>query len=143
LPRAEAIYRQVLAVEPGNADATHLLGMIAQASGRLAEAVDLMQRAIGRAPRVPHYHANLANALRDSGRTADAIAAYEHAISLGDPSAEVRNNLGIVLQPRFGADQAGPARRSGTGCAGRGGGIAGPCRRPRGAGVGAGGCRLL
>jgi tetratricopeptide (TPR) repeat protein len=97
LSRAEAIYRQVLAVEPGNPDATHLLGMIAHASGRLAEAVDLMQRAIGRAPRVPHYHANLANALRDSGRTADAIAAYEHAISLGDPSAEVRNNLGIVL----------------------------------------------
>lgn len=97
LPRAEAIYRQVLAVDPANPDATQLLGMIAHASGRHAEAIDLIQRAIGRTPSVPHYHANLGNALRDAGRTADAISAYERAMALGDSSPEVRNNLGIVL----------------------------------------------
>lgn len=103
LARAEAIYRQVLAIDPEHPDATHLLGMVAHAAGRSDDAVELMQRAIARSPCVPHYHANLGNALRDTGRSVEAIAAYEQGIALGDASPEVRNNLGIVLL-RLGRD---------------------------------------
>ena len=58
LARAEAIYRQVLEIDPNHPDATHLLGLVAHAAGRADDAVDLMQRAIAKSPGVPHYHAN-------------------------------------------------------------------------------------
>ena len=81
LPAAEAVYRQVLQVDPANADATHLLGMIALARGNPHEAADLMARAAEQSPDVPHYHANLGNALRDAARPREAIDAYRRAVA--------------------------------------------------------------
>jgi tetratricopeptide (TPR) repeat protein len=103
-PGAEAIYRQILAVDPANPDATHLLGVLAHAAGRLPEASDLIRRAITAAAArnptpsaPPHYHANLAAVLRDAADPAGALAEYERAIRLGDSTPETRGNLGIVL----------------------------------------------
>jgi tetratricopeptide (TPR) repeat protein len=127
---AEAIYRQILVVDAGNPDATHLLGVLAHAAGRLAEALDLIRRAIAAAAErnqtpsaPPHYHANLAAVLRDAGDPAAALAEYERAIRLGDTTPETRGNMGIVLlqlhrdadaaacfEASLAARPAGPAR---------------------------------
>lgn len=96
LAGAEAVYRQVLQVEPENPDATHLLGMIAHARGNPHEAVELIGRAVERSPGSAHFHANLGNALRDAGRPSEAAAAYGRALELQPASPEVLNNLGIV-----------------------------------------------
>ena len=46
LQAAEQIYRQILAVEPDQADAWHLLGVVAAHTGRPAMAVEHIRRAI-------------------------------------------------------------------------------------------------
>ena len=47
LQAAEQIYRQILAVEPNQADALHLLGVIAHQVGKHEVAVEYIRRAIG------------------------------------------------------------------------------------------------
>ena len=52
LQAAEQIYRQILAVEPNQADALHLLGVIAHQTGRHEVAVEYIGRAITLARRM-------------------------------------------------------------------------------------------
>lgn len=97
LARAGEIYRQILVIEPENADALHLLGMVELSSGRAAAAVPLMERAIGLLPKSAHYHSNLANARRELGQFDAAEAGYRRALELGARLPEVHNNYGITL----------------------------------------------
>ncbi len=79
--RADALYREALLREPGNADALHLLGVLAHEQGRGPEAIDLIGRALALAPTVPDYLFNLGNALRDQGRLEEAVASYGRALA--------------------------------------------------------------
>ena len=97
LPEAEAIYRQILAVEPRHADALNLLGVIAAQAGHHQVAVDLFRQASDSNPLVGSYHGNLGSALRDQGRLDDAIAAYRAALRIEPDCAETHNNLGIAF----------------------------------------------
>ena len=47
LGQAEAIYRKLLEIEPRNADALHLLGVIAYQTGSHQNSVDMIDQAIG------------------------------------------------------------------------------------------------
>ena len=69
LAEAEEIYRQVLAQQPNQADALHLLGVLAKQTGRLDAAVDLIRQAIALKPDLAGAHYNLANALTGNGKT--------------------------------------------------------------------------
>lgn len=62
LPEAEAIYQQVLQVVPDHPDALHLLGVLANQTGKNVIAVELIRRAILVNPSSPMYN-NLGNAL--------------------------------------------------------------------------------
>ena len=88
LDQAEAIYRRILEVEPDNAEALHLLGVVAGQLGDNDECVRLIERAICHEPDVPKYHANLGTALRDLLRLDEAVQAFERAVAL-DPSWEL------------------------------------------------------
>src|SRR5438270_5532221 len=79
LAEAEPIYRRVLAQEPNNVDALHLLGMIALQVGQHDAAIDLIRRAISLNPRVPDYHNNLGMAYLGKGQHAAAVAAFRTA----------------------------------------------------------------
>ena len=94
LAEAEAIYRQLLAGEPGNADIVHLLGVVSYGKGQIEAAVEWMQRAIAMSPNVPRYYNNLGNALTDAGRLEEAVAALETAIRLDPAAAAAYYNLG-------------------------------------------------
>src|SRR5262245_21010724 len=59
LKEAEAGYRQVLSMQPGNPDALHHLGLIAHQSGRHQDAGDLIRQAIAVRPRAAFWY-NLA-----------------------------------------------------------------------------------
>src|ERR1700690_2895746 len=74
LADAEALYRQILTVEPRHAEALHLLGVIAQQMGRSDLAVELIGQAIALQPNFPETHVNLGVALRNEGRLNEAIA---------------------------------------------------------------------
>lgn len=99
LDEARAIYRAVLDKSPDQPDALHLSGMIDLAQGRLASAIERMRAALvsaGAKP-APHFHSNLANALRERGDLAEAEAEYRAAIAAGGGTPDVLNNLGIAL----------------------------------------------
>ena len=65
---AEHLYRQALQVEPANADALHLLGVLASQRGQQYLAAGYIQEALFRQPDQPFCHSNLGIALRRAGQ---------------------------------------------------------------------------
>jgi Flp pilus assembly protein TadD len=76
LQAAAQIYRQVLAVEPNQVDALHLLGVIAFQAGKFDLAIEYIGRAIGLAGTHAAFHSNLGNALQAQGKLDEAVACY-------------------------------------------------------------------
>lgn len=79
LGEAEKLYRQVVKAEPGNADALHGLGIIANQSGHPETAAKLIKQAIGFNPEKAEYHVTLGHALQHLERLDDALGAYRRA----------------------------------------------------------------
>src|SRR5882762_2069602 len=97
LAEAEACYQRVLAVEPENADALHLIGNIAYQVGRHDVAVAMIGQAIRRNGRNPLYFSNLGLALGNQGRLDEALTRFEQALVLKPDYAEAHHNRGNVL----------------------------------------------
>ncbi len=106
LQAAEQIYRQILAADPKQADAIHLLGVAAHQRGQHEVAVDHIRRAIGLRPKEPAYYNNLAEAYRAWGRSDEAIECYQRALQLKPDYAEAHNNLGNAWKAQGKLDQA-------------------------------------
>ncbi|MDP6622166.1 MAG: tetratricopeptide repeat protein, partial [Alphaproteobacteria bacterium] len=68
LAQAQRLYSKVLASQPGQPDALHLLGVIAHQQGRHRQAVERIEAAIAANPRVAAFHYNLGLARRALGR---------------------------------------------------------------------------
>lgn len=97
LAEAEALYRQILAVQPDHLDTWHNLGLALSQRAQWDEAVAALRRAIELKPDFTSAHFNLGNAFKDQGRADEAIAAYRRALELEPGSIEVLTNLGAVL----------------------------------------------
>jgi tetratricopeptide (TPR) repeat protein len=106
LAEAERLYRQVLAREPGNADALHLLGVVTHQTARPDLAIDLIRQAIAINPVEASFHANLGVALQGLGRPEEAIACYRTAIGLRPQQPEAHNSLGNALAASGRLDEA-------------------------------------
>jgi len=98
LALAEEIYRRVLAVEPNQTDALHLLGLVAHHTGRHTLALDCLSRAVALNPSHAVYLNNLGEAYRALGQNAEAIAAYRRAVQQEPDFAEAHANLGVALK---------------------------------------------
>lgn len=105
LPRAEAIYRQILQVAPNHPDALHSLGVIAYQVGKNEIAVDLINKAINISPSELMY-CNLGNALQVQGQLELAVESYQKAISIQPDFVEAHSNLGNALQAQGRFDEA-------------------------------------
>lgn len=97
LAEAEALYREILAVQPGQPDALHLLGVVAHQASRPDIAVELIRQALGAAPQHVAAHFNLGNALRELGRMEEAAHAYRRATEIQPDYAQAHHNLGSAL----------------------------------------------
>jgi tetratricopeptide (TPR) repeat protein len=106
LADADDLTRRAVGAEPDNAEAVHMLGIIAHQSGKIGEAIDHVRRAIAIAPNVALYHANLGEMCRLAGRSDEAIAAGRHAIELNPNAAGAYSNLGIALFDQGEFDEA-------------------------------------
>jgi predicted O-linked N-acetylglucosamine transferase (SPINDLY family) len=106
LDAAEKIYRLILQAEPNQADATHLLGVIAHQVGNHETAVDYLRRAIGLNGHVASFHNNLGGAYGALGRFPEAVACFRHALELEPEYAEAYNNLGNALSSQRKLDEA-------------------------------------
>ncbi len=100
LQEAEAIYRQVLQIQPDHPDALHLLGVIAHHVGRHEVAVELIGKAIEANPAVAEFHNTLGSVLQAQGRLEEAVTRYRQALTLQPEYAEAHYNLGNALVER-------------------------------------------
>ena len=94
LQEAEAAYRAVLKEQPRNADALHLLGVLALQVGKGDAAVSLIENAIEIRPNEPEFYNMCGEAYWALGERDAAIERYEQALALKPGFAGAHNNLG-------------------------------------------------
>lgn len=104
---AIALYRSVLAHDPANPVALHLLGYALAQQGGMGEGLALMERAVAARPDYVAACVNLANMLRQAGRPAEAVPHYRAALDVRPDGVGIRINLALALRE---SGQAAAAR---------------------------------
>jgi|SRR5579884_869191 len=94
LREAERIYRRILARNPSDSDALHLLGLVAFQVGDFAAAVGLIREAIQKKPAEPVYYDNLGKIFQAQGRAAQAAECFEAVIRYRPADVIALVNLG-------------------------------------------------
>ena len=112
LDQARRLYREVLEADPRQPDALHYLGVLAHQSGRHAEAVDLIGRALARDAGNAACHCNRGEAYRALGELAAAADCYRRALALQPGLAPAHNNLGCCLRALKRDDEAADCFRA-------------------------------
>jgi predicted O-linked N-acetylglucosamine transferase (SPINDLY family) len=98
LEDADRTLRQIIKIQPKNADALCFLSVVMAKKLDYKSALKLINTSIDAAPRNPIAFNNQGNILKELSRYADALASYEKAISLAPNYEEAHNNKGNVLQ---------------------------------------------
>jgi protein O-GlcNAc transferase len=97
LEQAQAIYHDILAVDPGNADCRFRMGLLAAQAGRPDLAIQHLRETIARGPEAATYHLHLGMILSGLGRLDEAEACYRTALRLAPDYPEAHNNLANTL----------------------------------------------
>lgn len=97
LPEAENLLRQILKINPQNAHALHLLGVVTYQAGQPILALDLIRQAIAIEPTAALFESNLAEMSRQQGRIEEAIEHGRKAVAIDPTMASAHSNLGIAL----------------------------------------------
>jgi predicted O-linked N-acetylglucosamine transferase (SPINDLY family) len=108
---AESHYQRVTKLDAGNADAWHLLGVVAYQQGKVDKAIGHYRRAVELRPRAAEMLNNLALALRAHGEFDAAVEAFAQAIRVRPEYATAAFNLGLLYEQRGDADAAERAYR--------------------------------
>ena len=98
LAEAEQLYREVLAADPRDFPARHLLGVIHAQQSRNQDALREIDAALALLPDDAEAHLNRANVLKVMGRSAEALAGYARALELKPGWPQAENNRGTVLR---------------------------------------------
>ena len=109
---AERRYREILAQFPGDAFATHYLGLATWHRGEVASAERLMRESIATQASIPDFHNNLGLLLRDTGRPVEALACFERALAANPRWVAAYNNLALTLEALGRWDDAVQAYRN-------------------------------
>lgn len=95
---AQAAYVRVLELDPTQADALHLLGLLAHQMGDHRKGVELIESAIRHNERASFYHSNLGECWRALNEGEKANACYRRALELDSQNADAHANLGTSLR---------------------------------------------
>ena len=103
LAEAETRCRSILAMDPENADALHLLGVIHHQTGRKKTAINLIGRAIHIKPTDPYFYNNLGSTFRSREKFDKAKQCFQKALRLKSNYPEALYNLAGIfhLEKRF------------------------------------------
>ena len=97
LDAAEAHYRRVILLAPGQPDALNYLGLIVQQRGESEEAIGLLKRAVTARPGAPAFWNNLGSVLTESQRHREGIQAFREVLRLMPSHVHANYNLGLAL----------------------------------------------
>lgn len=103
---AELAYRQALAADPRQAEAWHLLGLIAQEGGQPRAALEHVERALALAPGAAAFWNSHGLLLGMLGQREKAAESFARAVSLAPDHAEAHSNLGAILSEQGRSEQA-------------------------------------
>jgi len=106
LSEAERDCREILAADPEQDAAMHLLGLIALHGGRAVLAVEWIGKACARNPQNAEACGNLGIALKAVGELDRAAASFERAVKLNPGYAEAWTNLGNLRLAQARLDEA-------------------------------------
>ncbi|HEY9841369.1 MAG TPA: tetratricopeptide repeat protein [Candidatus Obscuribacterales bacterium] len=109
--QARVLAEAVLGQEPGQAEAWHLLGLIACESGPAPSALALLQRAVALAPQNPGYWNSLGIAALEAGQRELALQAFRRASSLAPEDPYLLVNLANLLVEQGALTEALPCYR--------------------------------
>ncbi|MEO8300767.1 MAG: tetratricopeptide repeat protein [Rhizomicrobium sp.] len=98
LAEAESLYLRLLADDPRDFSARHLLGVMRAQSGRADEGLGDIALALQIKPDDPEALLNHANILKLLGRLAESLAGFEQALAAKPGWPQAENNRGTVLQ---------------------------------------------
>ena len=97
LAQAQALYEEVLAIDPNHVDALHLSGVAAAQTGDQRKAVDLIGKAIAIEPANAAFHFNRGVALNELKEFEAAAASFDSAIAIKPEYYEACVNRGNAL----------------------------------------------
>jgi tetratricopeptide (TPR) repeat protein len=98
LAQALAMYNELLEMDPHNAQANHLVGLIALQRKAYLQAIEKIEFAITQQPNEATYHLNLGVAFKAIKQHARALNCFQTAIQLAPHLANAHFNLAVVLQ---------------------------------------------
>ena len=105
LQAAEQIYRQILQAQPNQADAWHLLGLIAQRVGKHAIAIEHIGHATRINPAIAAFQSNLGLSYQAIGNLDQAAACWRRALELKPDHVETHIALGNILKDQGKLDE--------------------------------------
>ena len=108
IAEAEAVYLDVLNVDPENAEARHLLGVVCLQRGQLAEAEQHLRQAIELDNKQAPFYSNLGNVLGTQNRTEEAYQCFKQALNLDPKNLTALSNVSTALLTMDRASEAKP-----------------------------------
>jgi tetratricopeptide (TPR) repeat protein/SAM-dependent methyltransferase len=106
IDEAEALYREIIRVDPGHADALHLLGVAAHQKSDHPAGLHFIRQAIAKSGGTALYYSNLGACYRGLNRIDEAIAAFREAVRLQPALIGARYNLAMALEAAGRPDEA-------------------------------------
>ena len=106
LKQAEYIYREILIIQPENADALHFLGVLFCQSGNCELGIQYIRQAIHFKPTYAEAYYNLGRVLQDKGQLDKAINYYQKTIKINPDFDDAYYNLGLIYQNKGQLDKA-------------------------------------
>ncbi len=103
---AESIFRQVIKIDPNNAEAYYNLGIALGQQRKLEEAVANFQQVIKLNPNNAEAYTNLGILLVLQWKLKEGIAKIQQAIEIDPNNAEAYNHLGLALQQQGKLEEA-------------------------------------
>ena len=97
LDEAIAGYREVLRLEPANADANYHLGMISCQRGRFAEGAEFARKSLASDAGQARAHVLLGRAVNALGRSDDALVSFDRAVALAPDLAQTHSHRADFL----------------------------------------------
>jgi protein O-GlcNAc transferase len=97
-PKAEALFRQILSIEPGNPDALNYLAVVCFQQGKNEDSLNTFKKLLAVKPDYPDLSFNLANVLKLTGNYDEAANYARKAIEAQPEIADNYNILASVLK---------------------------------------------
>ncbi len=106
LDEADDLAARVLKAAPEHPHVLHMAGIVAYRKGRLAEAIERMEKSMQLAPNVALYPRNMCEIYRGAGRLDDALRVGKRAIELSPEDSRAYFNLALIHYERLELDEA-------------------------------------